>query len=129
MLSLFSLPMLALSRGMLFILNVKKAGGVSGVLEYDPGWLALAGGETLYSVLLGAFALYVLPGFFMKKRATPVRMQIIFVALLLENVALIIVNAVQTGKPESPNYLQFILPIAWFSYFGASKRVKETFIR
>ena len=130
-LALFGLPLSALSQLMLAFIEVRKAGGIAAVLEADPGWVAATSMRVVYSTAPAAWAVYTLPGFFMKSKKTPLRMQWVYGSVLLGNVVFTIVDAVVAGtaEPLKPNYLQFVLPILWVSYFRSSKRVKETFVR
>lgn len=129
--SLFSLPLSALSHVITLGLQLRKYGGVGPILEADPAWLAITVIETTYSTSLAVYGFFVLPGFFRKLKITVTRMQWLYAAVLVGNVLFTVFETIYAGntEPAKPNYLIFIVPILWLNYFRSSKRVKETFIR
>jgi len=133
MLGLFGYPLRAIAEVVAVTAEVTKAGGVGAVLAADPGWLALSTVDTVAALGLGAWSLFVMPGFFRKRRSTPRRMQVLFGAVLLVNAYGLIAQALQatdlTTSPVSRGAWAIVLPIVWVQYFRTSKRVKETFVR
>lgn len=131
LLSLLAYPLLFVARVIPAFIQVRKAGGLEAVFVADPRWLALSLYDVVASAVIGGWALFALPGFLKKQKATVWRMQALYAALMLNNLVTYVLERLQADASASSTLPVFQLasPLLWIQYFNTSKRVKETFVR
>jgi hypothetical protein len=118
-------------RGAHFYNWVTRAGGMSAMFRRDPEWFYMSLFDMAAAVAIASWVCFTVPGFFRRRRVTIGRMQLLYAAVLLNNVIVDIINRVQSSSqpPLTELFFQLTMSLIWIQYFRSSKRVRETFVR